>query len=101
MRHTTTLQSPEQDENVLQRLARLTRIARQQGFEIRGEPLGGNGCTWCEIRGRRVLFLDLAQPAAEQAIAIREILAETATLRPHAPTPSPTPNAVTKMARVA
>ncbi|EMI45848.1 MULTISPECIES: hypothetical protein [Pirellulaceae] len=71
------------DENVLQRLQRMTRIARQFGFEIRGEPLGGAGSTWCEIRGRRILFLDLSQPAAEQAIAIREILDETAAIRPH------------------
>ncbi|WP_231603041.1 hypothetical protein [Neorhodopirellula pilleata] len=80
-----------QDENVLDRLARLTRIARQHGFEVRGEPLGnsqgGGGSTWCEIRGRRILFLDLSQPAAEQAIAIREILEETASVRPHAAPP--------------
>lgn len=77
------------DENVLDRLSRLTKIARSHGFEIRGAPLGGGanesggGSTWCEIRGRRVLFLDLSQPAAEQAIAIREILEQTASVRPH------------------
>lgn len=85
-------------ENVLDRLSRLTKIARNHGFEIRGEPLGGGGnqgnatsggSTWCEIRGRRILFLDLSQPAAEQAIAIREILEETASLRPHAPAKGP------------
>lgn len=70
-------------ENVLQRLDRMTRIARNHGFEIRGESLGGGGSTWCEIRGRRVLFLDLSQPAAEQVLAIREILEETSAVRPH------------------
>lgn len=63
----------------------MAKIARNHGFEIRGEPLGGEGSTWCEIRGRRILFLDLSQPAAEQAIAIQEILDATATLRPYAP----------------
>lgn len=80
--------SPPSDpstENVLERLKRMAKIARNHGFEIRGEPLGGEGSTWCEIRGRRILFLDLSQPAAEQAIAIQEILDATATLRPHAP----------------
>jgi len=84
MNRTLPTASTEDDENILDRLRRLTRIARNHGFEIRGEPLGGNGCTWCEIRGRRVLFLDLSQPATEQAIAIREILEETASVRPHA-----------------
>ncbi|TWT55896.1 hypothetical protein [Allorhodopirellula solitaria] len=79
--------SDRPDENVLQRLNRMAKIARNHGFEIRGEPLGGAGSTWCEIRGRRVLFLDVSQPAAEQALAIREIIDETATVRPHAPAP--------------
>lgn len=82
-----------QDENILDRLARLTRIARNHGFEVRGEPLGGSqgggGSTWCEIRGQRILFLDLSQPATEQAIAIREILEETASVRPYAAMPTP------------
>lgn len=85
----TAIHSSVIDENVLQRLQRMTRIARNHGFEIRGEPLGGNGSTWCEIRGRRVIFLDLSQPAAEQAIAIREILEETASIRPHSPSARP------------
>ena len=69
-------------ENVLDRLKRMTRIARQHGFDVRGEPLEGAGCTWCEIRGRRILFLDLSQPATEQIVATREILEATARLRP-------------------
>lgn len=77
------------DENVLERLKRMTRIARQNGFEIRGEPLEGAGSTWCEIRGKRVLFLDLTQSAAEQALAIAEILEMTRMIRPNAPTVAP------------
>jgi len=70
-------------ENVLDRLKRMTRIARQHGFDVRGEPLDGAGCGWCEIRGQRVLFLDLSQPASEQISAIREILEAAARIRPH------------------
>lgn len=82
--------------NVLERLARLKRIAAQHGFEVRGELLGpdsagrdglsgdslGGGSTWCEIRGKRILFLDETQTAAEQAASIREILELTAHIRP-------------------
>ncbi len=85
MRNTFLLTSEVAAENVLQRLHRMAKIARNNGFEIRGEPLGGAGSTWCEIRGQRILFLDLSQPAAEQALAISEILEETATQRPLAP----------------
>ncbi len=85
MRNSLLTPSDPTAENVLQRLNRMAKIARNHGFEIRGEPLGGAGSTWCEIRGRRILFLDLSQPAVEQALAISEILEETATLRPHAP----------------
>ncbi|WDQ18588.1 hypothetical protein [Rhodopirellula sp. P2] len=77
------------EENVLDRLKRMTRIARQNGFEIRGEPLEGAGSTWCEIRGKRVLFLDLTQTAAEQALAIAEILEMTRLIRPNTPAEAP------------
>lgn len=88
MRHSSSTASEIPPENVLQRLDRMAKIARNHGFEIRGEPLGGAGSTWCEIRGRRILFLDISQPAAEQALAIRDILEETASVRPHAPQPA-------------
>lgn len=88
MRNDPSIAAEAPAENVLQRLDRMAKIARRNGFEIRGEPLGGAGSTWCEIRGKRILFLDISQPAAEQALAIREILEETASIRPHAPPPA-------------
>lgn len=69
------------ESNVLDRLRRMKRIANDNGFEVRGEPLGG-GSTWCELRGRRVLFLDQSQTASEQIVAIRIILDETCRIRP-------------------
>ncbi|MEM9364485.1 MAG: hypothetical protein AAGD07_00710 [Planctomycetota bacterium] len=69
------------EPNVLDRLRRMKRIANDNGFEVRDEPVGG-GSTWCELRGRRVLFLDQSQTAGEQIVAIRVILDETACIRP-------------------
>ncbi|MCC9644320.1 hypothetical protein LOC71_18740 [Rhodopirellula sp. JC740] len=89
------------DENVLDRLKRMTRIARQNGFEIRGEPLDGTGCTWCEIRGKRILFLDLTQTAAEQALAIAEILETTRLIRPNAPVAASTRSEIRGVKQVA
>jgi hypothetical protein len=36
------------------------------GYKIRQEWLGGNGGGVCELKGRKTLFLDLAQGPAEQ-----------------------------------
>jgi hypothetical protein len=40
--------------------------ARQQGFRIRCEWLGGAGGGACELRGERWLFVDLALDPGEQ-----------------------------------
>ncbi|MCK6482902.1 MAG: hypothetical protein HUU22_09015 [Phycisphaerae bacterium] len=43
-----------------QRLEALLTLAEQIGLEIRRESLGGDGGGLCELRGRRVLFVDSA-----------------------------------------
>ena len=40
--------------------------ARQLGFEVRQDWLGGDGGGHCLVRGRKWLLLDLAQPPDEQ-----------------------------------
>lgn len=71
------------DETILDRRNRVLKIARQSGFTIRGVTFpDGGATTWCEIRGQRTLFLDLGQTAAEQIVAVREILETTARIRP-------------------
>lgn len=62
---------------VIDRLDRLVRLATRNGFEVRREPTG-RGTSWCELRGRPVLFVDLAQTAADQCEAIREVLQQVA-----------------------
>jgi hypothetical protein len=41
-------------------------LARQLGYEIRQDWLGGNLGGGCILRGRKILFLDLALGPAEQ-----------------------------------
>jgi hypothetical protein len=60
-------------------LEQLIELARQQGFEVRYEDLGGCGGGICEYGGKRWLFIDLAvsteetweslQAALNQAVA--------------------------------
>jgi hypothetical protein len=49
-------------------------LARQLGYGIREEWLGGSGGGQCEYGGRRWIFVDLAQSAVEQLEQVAEIL---------------------------
>jgi hypothetical protein len=68
--HTTAV-----GENVVQRLRMKIREARARGFQVRQEMLGDQPATWCEIGGRKVLFIDAAQPAREQIATIDDAIA--------------------------
>lgn len=48
------------------RLEALCELAEQVGIEIRAEPMGGDGGGLCELRGRRVLFIDTAADLADR-----------------------------------
>lgn len=41
-------------------------VAKQQGFEVRFEHLGGSGTGYCQVGERRWLVVDVAQPIEEQ-----------------------------------
>ncbi|MGE0608561.1 MAG: hypothetical protein AB7O62_15805 [Pirellulales bacterium] len=44
------------------------------GYLVRWEWLGGSGGGGCELRGRKCLFIDLAQDPAEQLACVLEVL---------------------------
>ena len=46
------------------RLDTLLAAAEQLGIEIRQAPLGGEGGGLCQLRGRRVLFVDTSADTA-------------------------------------
>lgn len=62
----------------VERLEQALRKLRRQGYEVRQEWLGGQGSAACVLRGRKLLFLDLAQSTDEQIDAVEEALREKA-----------------------
>jgi hypothetical protein len=55
-------------------LQEAVEAARQLGYEVRQDWLGGNGGGHCLVRGRKWLLLDLAQSADEQLDVLAEAL---------------------------
>ncbi|MEM9585816.1 MAG: hypothetical protein AAGA03_00930 [Planctomycetota bacterium] len=63
-------------QNVIERLRQRTAQASRMGFEVRTEVLDGQTPNWCEVGGRRLLFLDLSLPAVEQLHHLNELLGD-------------------------
>jgi hypothetical protein len=61
--------------HTIERLNATLAAARAIGYGVRHEWLGGAGGGVCELKGRKWLFVDLAQSAAEQLEAALEALA--------------------------
>lgn len=76
IRMSQNFNEPELQPNVVERLRTRIRQVRASGFIVRQEVLGPHQSTWCEIGGRKMLFLDAAQPAREQIATIDEVLAD-------------------------
>ena len=55
-------------------LAHALNLAERLGYEVRQEWLEGNGGGGCELRGRKLLFIDLATPPAEQFDLVLRVL---------------------------
>ena len=49
-------------------LAEALNLAGRLGYEVRQEWLAGNGGGACELKGRKILFLDLALGPADSSI---------------------------------
>lgn len=59
---------------------KVLRLAKQAGYRIRQEWLGGSGGGGCEIRGQKFLFLDISLAPAEQFEQAVETLKNDANL---------------------
>ena len=54
----------------------LVGVARQLGYQIRHEYLGGVGGGRCEVAGKRWIFVDLALSSTEQLDQLVEAIQE-------------------------
>ena len=55
-------------------LEQCCEVARQLGYQIRHEWLGGSGGGACEFGGRKWIFVDLALNADEQLVQVTAVL---------------------------
>jgi hypothetical protein len=72
MPHTSL--NPIPAPSIVSRLSTRIREARAMGFQIRQEFLEGNPGNWCEIAGRKIVFLDSSQGAAEQLATLDQAI---------------------------
>lgn len=61
-------------ENVVERLRRRIGEARAAGLVVRQEVLGPHQPAWCELAGRKTVFLDSTQPARDQLAVLDQLL---------------------------
>ena len=66
--------------STIEQLDQLTQLAREAGYEVRHEYFGGTGGGFCEVAGRKILFLDLALSSVEQLDKLKEIYAQESEL---------------------
>jgi hypothetical protein len=57
------------------------QLAEEAGYLIRHEWLGGSGGGGCELKGRKLLFVDLALSPAEQLDRVLDALRRDPSLR--------------------
>lgn len=75
-------------DHVVSRLRWRIQDATQMGFHVRSEPLDGRPADWCQIGSRRMIFLDLSVPAAEQLAQLDDVLADYKNASPRATQPA-------------
>lgn len=59
---------------VLKNLEELKRRVHEMGWEIREEWLNGKGCAVCELRGTKVLFVDISVEPWERWRQLSELV---------------------------
>jgi hypothetical protein len=67
-----------EDMHTVELLTEAVAAARQLGYEVRQDWLGGNGGGHCLVRGRKWLLLDVAQTADEQLEIVTDALSTEA-----------------------
>lgn len=61
-------------KNAVEQLETLIDLAKDMGYEVRHEVLGGTGGGTCEYGGRKCLFVDLSLGVVDQLQAVSRAL---------------------------
>jgi len=61
-------------QDIIVRVEHLKKELQSMGCEIREDWLGGKDCTVCEVRGKRVVFVDLGNSPSELAGSLQRII---------------------------
>lgn len=62
--------------HTVERFEKAVRLAKQLGYVVRHEYLGGSGGGICEFAGQKWIFIDLALTSAEQLDQLLNALQE-------------------------
>lgn len=66
-------------QDIIFQVDAMKKELRDLGCEIREDWLGGKECALCEIRGKRIVFIDLESSPVELATSLARVLAELKT----------------------
>jgi len=66
--------------HTVEMLEQALSLVKTAGYLVRQEWLGGNGGGGCELRGRKIFFLDLALSPGEQLDQVLDTLRRDATI---------------------
>ncbi len=63
-------------QDIIIRVDAMKKELQELGCEIREDWLGGKDCTLCEIRGKRIVFIDLESSPQELSASLARLVAE-------------------------
>jgi len=63
-------------QDVIVQIDLLKKELQRLGCEIREDWFGGKECAICEIRGKQVIFVDLASSPLEVAASLQKVVEE-------------------------
>lgn len=74
--------------SVLEQTEKLIELAQQLGYQIRYDYFGGTGGGFCQVNGKKWLFIDLALNGVEQLEHLEKSLSVHREFAPYSDSPN-------------